>query len=95
MGKSYLEYQLMHILLDNFHQGGKYSAQIASHQEELIRERNFNNQKYLSITSLQTEYLNFDRSSGSVSNNERANIVQKNALFVEVIAILHRICFKG
>ena len=26
--------------MDNFHQGGKYSAQIASHQAELRREEN-------------------------------------------------------
>ena len=36
-GNSYYEDQLMHTFLDNFHQGGKYSAQIASHQEELRR----------------------------------------------------------
>ena len=35
VGKSYSEDQLMHTFLDNFHQGGKYSAQIASHQAEL------------------------------------------------------------
>ena len=29
---SYSEDQLMHTSLDNFHQGGKYSAQIANHQ---------------------------------------------------------------
>ena len=28
---TYSEYQLMHTFLDNFHQGGKYSAQIDSH----------------------------------------------------------------
>ena len=32
VGNSYSEGQLMHTFLDNFHQGGKYSAQIASHQ---------------------------------------------------------------
>ena len=32
VGNSYYEDQLMHTFLDNFHQGGKYSAQIASHQ---------------------------------------------------------------
>ena len=32
---SYSEDQLMHIFLDNFHHGGKYSAQKASHQKEL------------------------------------------------------------
>ena len=33
VGNSYSEDQVMHTFLDNFHQGGKYSAQIASHQE--------------------------------------------------------------
>ena len=32
VGNSYSEDQLIHTFLDNFHQGGKYSAQIASHQ---------------------------------------------------------------
>ena len=31
VGNSYSEYKLMHTFLDNFHQDGKYSAQIASH----------------------------------------------------------------
>ena len=31
VGNSYSEYQLMHSFLDNFHQGGKYSAQISRH----------------------------------------------------------------
>ena len=35
---TYSEDQLMQIILDNFHQGGKYSAKIASHQAELRRE---------------------------------------------------------
>ena len=38
VGKKYSEDKLLHIFLDNFHQGGKYSAQIASHQKELRRE---------------------------------------------------------
>ena len=38
VGHSYSEDQLMLTFLDNFHQGGKYSAQIASHQVELRRE---------------------------------------------------------
>ena len=37
LGNSYSEDQLMHTFLDNFQQGGKYPAQIASHQEELRR----------------------------------------------------------
>ena len=35
---SYSEYQMMHTFMDNFHQGGEYSAQIASHQVELRKE---------------------------------------------------------
>ena len=38
---SYSEDQIMHTFLDNFHQGGKYSAQIASHQAELRRKERF------------------------------------------------------
>ena len=40
VGNSYSEDQLIHTFLDNFHQGGKYSAQIAIHQEELRIEEN-------------------------------------------------------
>ena len=65
----------------NLHQGGKYSAQIASHQAELSKEGKFTDQKYLSISSLQTDYLNLDRSSGCGKNSERENIVQKNFTF--------------
>ena len=38
VGNIYSEDQLMHTFLDNFHQGGKYSAQINIHQAELRRE---------------------------------------------------------
>ena len=41
VGNSYSEDQLMHILLDNFLQGGKYTAHIASHHTELRRENNY------------------------------------------------------
>ena len=41
VGNNYSEDQLMHTFLDNFHQSGKYSAQIASQQAELRREENF------------------------------------------------------
>ena len=34
-GNSYYEDQLMHIFMDNFNQGVKYTAQISSHQVEL------------------------------------------------------------
>ena len=54
---NYSEDQLMHILLDNFHQVRKYTAKIASHQAGLRREENFTDQKYFSISSLQTDFL--------------------------------------
>ena len=63
VGNNYSEDQLMHIFLENFHQGGKYSALLANHQGEFWMEGNFTNQKYLSISSLQTDYLNLDNSS--------------------------------
>ena len=47
----YSEDQLMHIYMDNLHQGGKYSSQTASHKAKLRREENFTDQKYLCISS--------------------------------------------
>ena len=47
----------MHTFMNNLHQGGKYSSQIASHQTELSREESFTDQRYLSISFLQTNYL--------------------------------------
>ena len=44
VANSYSEDQMMHIFLDNFRQGGKYSAQISSHQAELRREETFTDQ---------------------------------------------------
>ena len=42
VGNSHSEDQLMHTFLDNFHQGRKYSDQIASHQAELrIEGKNY------------------------------------------------------
>ena len=55
VGNSYSEDQLMHTFLDNFHQGGKYSAQIAIHQAELRREEKFTDQKSLNVSSLKTD----------------------------------------
>ena len=82
VGNSYSEDQLMHTFLDNFHQGGKYSAQIASHQAELRREEKFTDQKSLNISSLQTDYLNLDSSSsGSSRHSERAHSVQAKCTF--------------
>ena len=66
----------MHTFMDNFRQGGKYSAQIASHQTELRREENFTDQKSLNISSVQTDYLDIDSSSGFGRDSERENAVQ-------------------
>ena len=66
----------MHIFMDNFLQGGKYYAQISSHQAELRIQGKFTDQKYLSISSLQTGYLYIDSSSGCGKNSGRENLVQ-------------------
>ena len=66
----------MHAFLDNVHQGGKYSAEIASHQAELRREENFNNKKLLNISYLQTDYLNLDSSSVFGRNSEIAHDIE-------------------
>ena len=47
----------------------------------LRREGVITDQKSLSISSLQTDYLNIDSSSGSGINNERAYLVQKKYTF--------------
>ena len=74
----------MHIFLDNFHQGGKYIAHIASHQEELRREENVTDQKYLFITYVHTYYLNIYIGSGYRRNRERENIAQTKCTFCGV-----------
>ena len=81
VGNNYSDDQLLHILLDKFHQGEKYSAQIASHQAELRREGKITDQKSLSIYSLQTDYLNLDSSSDFGINSKRANTIQTKCNF--------------
>ena len=76
LGNSYSEDQLMHTFLDNFHQGGKYSAQIASHQAELRRDETFKDKKALNISYLQTDYLNLDSTSAFGRNSDREHDVQ-------------------
>ena len=72
----------MHTFLDNFHQSGKYSAQLAIHQTELRREEKYPDQKCLNISSLQKDYLNLDNSvSGCSRHNERAHSVQTKCTF--------------
>ena len=81
VGNTYSEDQFMHTFLDNFYQGGKYSTQIYSHKTELRREGKYTDQKYLSILSLQTEFINLDRSSGCGINREIENIVLTRCTF--------------
>ena len=81
VGNSYYKDQLMHTFLDKFYQGGKYYAQIAIHQAELRREEKFTDQKSLHISSLHTDYLNPDSSSGFGRNSERKHAVQTKCTF--------------
>ena len=60
VGNSYSEDKLMYTFMDNFHQGGKYSDQIDSHQAKSRRGVKSTDQKYLSTSSLQTNYLYLD-----------------------------------
>ena len=94
VGNTYLEDQLLQIFLYNFHHGGKYSALIASHQAELRREEKFTDQKYLSISSLQTDYLNLDSRSGYDKNIERENLVQTKCSFCVGANHSAKKCFK-
>ena len=50
----------MHMFVDNFQEGGKYSSRIARHPEELRGEETFVDQKSLSISDLQIDYLNLE-----------------------------------
>ena len=81
VGNDYSEDKLMHTFMDNFHQGGKCSDQIAIQQAELRREEKFTDQKSLNISSLQTDYLNFDSSSCFGRNSDKANTVKKKCTF--------------
>ena len=72
----------MHTFLDNFHQSGKYSAQLASHQEELRREERYPDQKCLNISYFQIDHLNLDNSlSGSSRHNEKSNSAQTKCTY--------------
>ena len=85
----------MHTFLDNFHQIGKYSAQLASHQAELRREENYPDQKCLEISSLQTDYLNMDNSvSGYSRNNQKAHYFQTKCTFCGLNNHSVEKCFK-
>ena len=81
----------MHTFLDNFHQSGKYSAQLASHQVNLRREEKFPDQKCLNISSLQTDYLNLENIfSGLVDIMRDHTLSRQSAHFVDLITILRK-----
>ena len=63
----------MHTFLDNLYKGKRYSAQIESRQAEMRKEETFFDQKSLSISDLQIDYLNLET---PVRNNKRANFSQ-------------------
>ena len=71
----------MHTFLNHFQLDGKYSAKIASHQTELGREEKFTDQKSLIISSLKTDYLNLDSSSGFDRDSEREHSVKTECTF--------------
>ena len=73
MVNSYTEDQLIHSFLDILYQCEKYSDKIPSRQAPLRREEKSIDQKPLSISDLQTHYLN---SENSVRNIERSNFDQ-------------------
>ena len=85
----------MHTFMDNFHQCGKYSAQIASHHAYLRIEDKFTDQKSLNISSLQTDYLNIDRRSGFGRNSDKEKLFIQSAPFVEVPITLQKNVSKG
>ena len=64
---------LMHTFLKKIQQGIRYYSQIASYQEELRREERIINQKSLSISDLQRDYLNLNN---PVKKNEREFFAQ-------------------
>ena len=80
--------------MDNFHQGGKSSAQKANHQSELKREDKFTDKKSLNISSVQTDYLNLDSSSGFDRDSERAHAIQTERAFCGGINYSAEKCFK-
>ena len=62
VGNSYTKNQMMLTFLENFQQGDKYDSQIASHQAELRIEERFIDQKSLSVSDFQIDYLDLENS---------------------------------
>ena len=80
--------------MDNFQQGEKYSAQIASHQAELRRGEKFTDHKSLNISSLKTDYLNLDSRLGFGRDSERAHALQTECTFCGGVNHSTEQCFK-
>ena len=85
----------METFLDNFHQGGKCSAQIASHKAKLRRKEKFTDQKYLPISSLQTDYLYLYRTHVLEEIFKKQTMFIKNAPFVDVLPTFQKKKSKG
>ena len=95
VGNIYSEDQIMHTFQKEFQQSEKYSAQLASHQAELLREEKYPDQKFLNISSLQTEYLNLDSSqSGSNKHNEKENSAKAKCTYCGLSNHSVEKCFK-
>ena len=61
----------------------------------MIKEEKFTDQKSLNISSLKTDYLNLDSSSGSGRNSERAHDIQTKCKFCGGNNHSAEKCFKG
>ena len=70
----------MHTFLGNFQKSGKYSAHISIHQAELRRKEYFVDQKSLSRSTLQIDYLNL---KNSVRSTERDFFFKQGVFIVE------------
>ena len=57
-------------------------------------EQRFTDQKYLFISSLQTDYINIDISSGCGKNSEGSNNIQTKCIFCGGVNHSAEKCFK-
>ena len=79
----------MHIFMDNFHQGGKYSSQTASHQTELNREENLLMKNYWTSPPYRPIILIWVAAQVLVEIVRDQTVFRKSVLIVEVLFILH------
>ena len=90
LGNNYSEDHLMHILLDKFHQGREVYCTDIKPPGRLKKRGKFYWPKIFIYLISTYWFLNIDSSAGYGKNNWRENIVQKNALFVEMLTILKK-----